>query len=1184
MFVVHRSERADRLVAELGRILSVPPVGPGAGALVPEQVAVPTRGVERWVTQQLAGVLGASPGRADGVCANVAFPFPGRLVGDVLAVATDVPRDRDPWRPERLTWAVLDAIDAELDQPWLSLVAAHLGGPGPDDALDDADRLRRRRRFATARHVAELFDRYEAHRPEMVRGWMAGDDERSLGAGGLPEDAGWQPELLRTVAARLGVAPLSVRLLEATERLVEDPELVDLPPRLAVFGVTRLPAAQVEVLRALAVHRDVHVLALHPSAPWWDAVAATVGAGAVPRPRRDAWEATGRLAANPLLRTWADDSRELQLVLAGAGEPGAGVAVPTEHRHHGAPDDAPPTTLLARIQADVRADRAPDALPPLPLRARDRSLALHECHGRARQVEVLHEAICHLLAEDPTLEPRDVIVLCPDIEAFAPLLHATFGAPVDDATDGTPSGGGPRPTRPADAPPPLPYRLADRALRRANPLLGALADLLELADARIGATELLDLAASAPVRRRFGFDDDDLERIGTWVADAGVRWGLDDEHRDRWSMRGVATGTWAAGLDRLLVGVASEDDPTLADPLVVGVLPLDDVDSRSVSLAGRLAELVARVRTLVEGTRRSRPVADWVALLGDALDGLTRAPFGEEWQRAQADRILRDVLAEATGADGARSTRPLHVAEVRALLDHRLRGVPTTADFRTGAITMCTLVPMRAVPHRVVCVLGLDAAAFPRVSGEDGDDLLALRPRIGDRDPRTEDRQLLLDAVLAAGDHLVLTTSTRDPRTNEARPLAVPVEELLDVADACATTADGRPVREAVARRHPIQPFSPAAHDAEDPWGFVPARLDAARALLAARPAPPAGPSWAGFLPGPLPHRPEPVVDLDELVRFLQHPARELCRQRLEMETWDDDSSLDDEVPYVLDGLGAWGVGDRMLAGRRAGRGPGEVLEAERRRGLLPPGELGERELRRVTAAVDDVLDRVERLGLGGVPGARDVDVVVPTPDGERRVVGTVPGIHDDEAPRLGRVSFSRIKPKDRLGAWTRLLALTLADRGDQPWESLLVGTRNRSGRKVADLCRHRRIADDAGARRDQAAELLGRLVALRDRGLRQPLPLPCDTGEAWARALRWGDDPVERAAERWHGSWSDGGDAGDVHNRRVLGEGVAIERLLAEAPTPEEQGPGWDLEQRHRLGRLAVHVWGPVLEREANR
>src|SRR4029077_13503723 len=138
-------------------------------------------------------------------------------------------------------------------------------------------------------------------------------------------------------------------------------------------------------------------------------------------------------------------------------------------------------------------------------------------------------------------------------------------------------------------------------------------------------------------------------------------------------------------------------------------------------------------------------------------------------------RIPGDVVGEAGESDV-----PLTLLEVRALLAGRLQGRPTRANFRTGHLTICTLVPMRSVPHRVVCLLGLDDGVFPRKAPRDGDDLMVDDPYVGDRDPRSEDRQMLLDALLAAGERLIVTYSGHDERTNLPRPPAVPVSELLD--------------------------------------------------------------------------------------------------------------------------------------------------------------------------------------------------------------------------------------------------------------------------------------------------------------------------------------------------------------------------------------------------------------------
>jgi exodeoxyribonuclease V gamma subunit len=267
MLHLHRSERADALVESLADVLRSPLADPFEA----EVISVPTRGVERWLMQRLSHRLGTSAdGRSDGICANVEFPFPGRLVGESMAAACGVGRDEDPWRADRAVWPLVETIDEHVGEPWLAPVAGHLGGATADGAL--TDEVRRSRRFATARHIADLYDRYSVHRPEMVRAWNGGADVGGSGAP-LPPDRAWQPQLWRHLRARIRTASPAERLGEACAALVAEPTMVELPARLAVFGLTRLPSSYLDVLRALADARDVHLFLLHPSPVLWDRIA-----------------------------------------------------------------------------------------------------------------------------------------------------------------------------------------------------------------------------------------------------------------------------------------------------------------------------------------------------------------------------------------------------------------------------------------------------------------------------------------------------------------------------------------------------------------------------------------------------------------------------------------------------------------------------------------------------------------------------------------------------------------------------------------------------------------------------------------------------------------------------------------------------------------------------------------------
>src|SRR5688572_21376771 len=1006
MLHVHRAERADGLVDALAALLAEPLEDPFA----PEVIAVPTRGMERWLTQRLSTGLGASPGRGDGICANVAFPSPRRLADEAVAVASGIEPEADAWLPERLVWALLEVVDTALHEPWLQSLAAHLGA-----TLDTADPSRQARRFASVRHIAELFDRYALQRPAMIRAWAAGRDVDASGAR-LPDDARWQAELWRRLRARADQPDPAERIESACARLRAEPGLMELPDRLSVFGLTRLPAGRLQVLQALGAQRDVHLFLLHPSPALWERVAA-----AAPVTRR-AEDPTRELPANRLLASWGQDVRELQLV--------AGPPADADH-HHPTPPAA--GTLLARIQADVREDRPPPG-PPLPGQddqrlelVEDRSIQVHACHGRARQVEVLRDAILHQLAEDPTLEPRDVIVMCPDIEAFAPLIGATFGAGEisadDDELDDLPE---------ELRPPDLRVRLADRSLRQTNAVLGFVSRLLELADQRLTASQVLDLADREPVRRRFGLDDDDVARVEEWVAQSGIRWGLDAAHRAPFKLDNLPAGTWRAGLDRVLLGVAMTEEE---QRLFGGVLPLDDVESGAIDLAGRLAELVDRVQAALDTMAAPMAIEAWAAAIGAAADALTATGTRDAWQRAELGRLLDDVVTEA-GVAGAAGT-VLALAEVRALLADRLGGRPTRTNFRTGHLTICTLVPMRSVPHRVVCLLGLDDGEFPRKSVRDGDDLVLRDPHVGDRDSRTEDRQMLLDALMAASDKLIVTYAGKDERTNTPRPPAVPVGELLDVVDATARVsgASNVPARAQVLVQHPLQPFDPRNFTRDELvpgriWAFDRVTLLGARAM--------GGPRSQSrpFLPGPLPDVAPPLVELDDLVRFAEHPVRAFLRQRLGISVGDYSDEVADALTVELDGLERWGVGRRLLEGRLAGADMEDCVAAEVARGLLPPGRLGDPVIAALRPEVEEIAAYALRVGAGE---PRSVDVKVALDDG-RLLTGTVAGVHGD---LLRAVTFSRVSARHRMASWVRFLALSAA-LPDCPVQAVLIGRARR--------------------------------------------------------------------------------------------------------------------------------------------
>ncbi len=602
----------------------------------------------------------------------------------------------------------------------------------------------------------------------------------------------------------------------------------------------------------------------------------------------------------PLLATLGRDLRELQRSLP---------VSPSTDEYLGGRDH--PATLLGWLQSDISANSVrPQGRK---LATSDRSVQVHACHGPARQVDVLREVLLGLLADDPTLEPRDILVMCPDIEAYAPLINADFG--LGDVLHGA---------HPAHR---LRMRLADRSLVQTNPLLGVASQLLDLAGRRVTASEVLNIAQTAPVRARFGFTDDNLEDITRWVRQANIRWGFDRQHRRPYGVDFVHN-TWRFGIDRILAGVAMSED---AHGWIGATLPLDDVSSNRVELAGQLAEFVDRLQRTVESLTGAKPLKDWLTALADGITMLTRIGDADAWQSSQMEREFGEVLAHA----GERSSTVMRLPDVKALLQRHLAGRPTRANFRTGTLTVCTMVPMRSVPHRVVCLIGLDEGVFPRRGVVDGDDVLARTPMTGERDARSEDRQLLLDAIGSATEKLIVTYTAANEYSGQSRPPAVPLAELLDTLD--ITTEQH--VREKIVVRHPLQPFDirnviPGRLVPDVPFTFDPTVLRAAKARTNERSERPK------FISGPLPPRETGDVVLADLVAYFKDPVKGFFRALDYTLPWDVDG-VEDAIPVDINALEEWTVGDRMLSDMLGGMTPDQARQAEWRRGSLPPGKLG---------------------------------------------------------------------------------------------------------------------------------------------------------------------------------------------------------------------------------------------------
>lgn len=1096
---LHTADMFDPLLESLARVLCEP----GPDPFQPELVVIPTVGMEDALKAGLGAWLGAT-GAGDGVVANIEFLFPGAFMARVLHGGEPggaAAREPDAWELEQLAWHVL----AEL----------HAGGVGvPGANLSN--------RWQVARHLADLFDRYGAQRPELLQAWAQG--ERTDGtAGGVLEAAHqWQYDLWRRLRARIGTPSPAERLPGLLEEVRAGRVAQRVPSRVCAFGFSSLAPGMLRVLHALGERHAVHVFVRHPSRHAWAGCQAAAGPAPTPR---DGCETAGHVL-HPLLASWGRPALETRALVAGLGIQSVTLDA----------DIAEPQSWLGRLQRDIRLDREPARLDPAP--AWDSSLQVHACHGDLRQVEVLRDALGHAFEDNPALQPHDVLVLCPDLERFAPLVEAVF------AQGGLP----------------LPVRVGDRALASTDPVAASLLGVLEAAHGRAPQAEVVALLGMEPVRQRFGWSLEDLERIAGWCERLGVRWGVQPGDREEGGLPAtVPQGTWRDALDRLLVGAAMPA-PT-ARLAVGGVLPHDSMGADELALAGRLAEFLQRLSDLRAGLRADKPIDAWVNLLQQALDDFCELGREEAWRLQRVAQQLERLRRAGQGCPVA-----LAWPEARSALEHALADLPGRVALRSGRVTVTSLVPMQGVPARVICLLGLDQGSL-RSTGPDGDDVLAVRPCVGERHLVREGRQALLDVLLSARDRLLITCNGTHLVTNRGIPLAAPLEELLDAVDmTCPLPEDRAPV----VVRHPRHGFDERAlrpgvlvPGATRSFTFDTAMLAAAEARRNAAAGAEARPGAGWELP---PRAFPPEVALVELEETVKNPARVYWRERLGCATPEGPEVASDAWPLTIGSLLEHELARELLQAASGGASADAWMDAVQREGRVPPGQIALARLAAIKEAVEGLLARLQDLGWAGVPRqTREVRVPgVAWSDGTLAGEVTVHGLVGDVCVNGAEATvidadYGSERPWRRLAVALRLAALTLA-YPELAWSGLIASV-DTKGIRIERV----RLRGDLRAREAHARSLLSVVLGMRAWALRDAVP--------------W----MDRAS---HELAMGGGDRGqslgwdmlDGCTRRLWGD-VAPDVLLSQPVLPTDPprlvaGMGGDPPEERMLA-VARAIWG---------
>ncbi len=913
-FLVLHSHRLENLRDVLVQWLQAYPLAP----LEDEIVLVQSNGMAQWLKAALAADPESTPPGL-GICAAVKMQFPARFFWQAYRAVLGpeaVPRS-SPFDKERLRWRILRLLPGLLGRREFEPLRQYLA--------DDPDG---RKAWQLAAQLADLFDQYQVYRADWLGDWSRQADvlQQAPESGReplpLPERERWQPMLWRALEADIaadiaasgegdaGLAGHRAALQSRfAERLRQSPRRpAGLPRRVIVWGFSTLPGHVLEGLAELGRHVQVILAVVNPCQHYWaDLVQPRQRLRHARKASLPALLSEQELSshANPLLLAWGQQGRDYLKRLEAYDDPDSYRArfQAVGQRIDLFDQDAPALTLLAQVQQavlDLEPVPAPEARRPVA--ASDRSLRFQVAHSRLREVEALHD---HLLAAFDAaragghpLRPQDVVVMVPDIRQYAPLVQAVFDR--DDETR-------------------LPFVILDRPQRGEQPLLTALEWLLNLPEARCTSAELWDLLDVPAVATRFALTADELPRLRRWFDAAGARWGLDAGHRTHWQMPdGLAQNTWRFALDRLLLGYAVGDDSG-SDQIFAETLPQGDLSALEAAALGPMSQVLTALAEWAERLRQPRPVATWLDDLQALLAAfLAPADDNESWLLAQLQQALLAWAEEAREAAASHACVALAVAREGWL--SRLDEASMSQRFLSGAIHVATLMPMRAIPFRLVCILGLNDGEFPRQRLPVDFDLMSLKgqQRAGDRSRREDDRYLFLEALLSAREQLLLSWVGRSARSNQPLPPSLLVAQLQDYLREgwrCEALAGSHAdLLSELTTEHALQPFSERY--------FLPrsARPDGLRNGLQtyARPWRDARDTEAPTIYAGLPAAPElPVLTLAALAQWLRDPARIFYRDRLGITMRAVVAAVPEHEPFTVDPLARHQAVEALLTALR---------------------------------------------------------------------------------------------------------------------------------------------------------------------------------------------------------------------------------------------------------------------------
>ncbi|TMX47186.1 exodeoxyribonuclease V subunit gamma [Vibrio sp. Hep-1b-8] len=1118
MFTVYHSNQVDILKSLLVELVRLNPL---SNPFEQEQILVQSPGMSQWLKMELA--------KEFGVAANIEFPLPATFIWNMFTqVLPDVPK-RSAFNKESMTWKLMLILPELLGREEFEPLKHYL------EQDDDKSKL-----YQLSEKIADIFDGYLVYRPEWIAAWEAGQTVFEL-----EDEHPWQPILWQALydhTVALGQSPYHranlyehfIDTLESSQASFDH-----LPKRLFVFGITSLPPRYMDALKAIGEHIDVHLMFTNPCRYYWGEVRDRkfLARLAAKHRKHVVWnqdhseqhgeseQLKGGLEENVIDELHTDAVGNSLLASMGKlGRDNMYLLSQLESNEIEAFVDIERDSLLHHLQADIlnleehqNDQQLETSTHKQVIVWEDKSLTLHACHSPMREVEVLHDQLLAMFDSDPALKPRDIIVMVSDINAYSPAIQAVFGNAPGERF--------------------IPYSISDRTADQESPILNAFMQLVNLPNTRCLASELLELLETPAVLARFELSEDEFILAKQWVEESGIRWGLNASTSEEFELPATEQNTWQFGIERMLLGYAMPNSAGLFESQSGTIAPYNEVQGMGAELAGKLAHFIETISDYRQQLQTTQSIDRWREVLTLLLDDF----FLVELEGEAALKSIRDTLAnlkeQLTDAAFEQTLAPAIVAQY---LHNKLAGTRVSQRFLAGQVNFCTLMPMRSIPFKVVCLLGMNDGVYPRSMPAEGFDLMNGRTKPGDRSRRDDDRYLFLEAILSAQQTLYISYVGRSIQDNTERVPSVLVSELteycqqnycLEGDESLPSDASGVGLLRRLIHRHSMVPFSASAFVGQQP-------SYAKEWLPAANRQGQSGSEFNRQLEDYLLDATYPLeLDLVELQRFWRLPVQYFFNRRLKVIFEPPLPVMEDDEPFVLNGLQSYqmrdGLLDSLLKHRLAGEQDSQTVikrfvEQQRAQGKLPVGAFGDIEFETNRVQAEELVEKLTFLC-----GAEHEDLEIKLSFdvlGEDKLVNLTGWLTQHYQSGLIRYRSGSIRAQDYLAAWIDHLSMS-AMGINKPTH--MIGYDRKEG--VVHLV-YPAVNDSTYAK-----SLLAELIRLFYQGMTQPLCYFPKTALACVEAGfsrgNWVDDEeksLKKMADTFNDSFMAAGEGNNSYIARV--------------------------------------------------